>query len=274
MPLTPDARLAPVLAAPGAGEHTYVVHAVRYGTYTTTRAACLRPVLPGDEHRTLQMDFFLWLVQNAERTVVVDTGFDPGAGHRRGRRCLADPVGLLRAAGVDPERVEDVVLTHLHYDHVGNLGAFPHATIHLHRREYEFWRSQTQAPVSGGLVESSELAAIDTAASAARARLIEHDGEVFPGVHVLWIGGHTAGQMVVVVHTRRSVVVLASDALHFYEELDGRQRFAVASDPAEAKAGFELLRRLAECGAVIVPGHDPLVLERFPRFSEFVVELA
>ena len=89
----------------------------------------------------------------------------------------------------------------------------------------------------------------------------------------LWTGGHSPGQLIVAVRIADAILVLASDALHFYEELDDGVTFALLSDLEELNAGYELLRGLAAGGAVIVAGHDPLVLERFTaldgQLSEF-----
>ncbi len=244
----------------------YEVLALRYGTCLTTRAHCfLSYERYGEPDAPVRMDFFLWVLRGPERTIVVDTGFDPLVAARRRRACLLAPAQALALAGVDPAEVEHVVLTHLHYDHAGNLDAFPRASFHVHGRELDFWRG----PYAGrqqfaALVEPAELAAVWSAASAGRIRRIDGDGEIARGVLALWTGGHTPGQLIVAVRGRRSIVVLASDALHFYEELDQDRPFAVLSDLQEMYAGYDLLRELAGRGAAIVPGHDPTVLERFP----------
>jgi glyoxylase-like metal-dependent hydrolase (beta-lactamase superfamily II) len=269
-----DLRLAPLWAEEAAAP-TYEVVALRYGTCVTRRAQCfLGYELYREGDAPQQMDFFLWVVRNAETTIVVDTGFDPHVAERRTRTCLIPPAEALVFAGVPPAAVEHVVLTHLHYDHIGNLGAFPRASFEVQGSELDFW----DGPYAGrgqfaALVEPAELAAIQSAARAGRIRRLEGDSVIAPGVMALWTGGHTPGQQIVVVRGARSVVVLASDALHFYEELDGDRPFAVLSDLAEVYAGYDLLRELAGMGATIVPGHDPAVLDRFPRMPGRLAEM-
>jgi glyoxylase-like metal-dependent hydrolase (beta-lactamase superfamily II) len=222
--------------------------------------------LYGEGDAPQQMDFFLWVVRNAETTIVVDTGFDLEVAERRTRTCLIPPAEALALAGVPPATVEHVVLTHLHYDHIGNLAAFPRASFEVQGREIDFWKGpHARRGQFAALAEPLELAAIEAAALAGRVRRLEGDSPIAPGVMTLWTGGHTPGQQIVVVRGARSIVVLASDALHFYEELDGDRPFLVLSDLAEVYAGYELLRELAAMGATIVPGHDPAVLNRFPR---------
>jgi glyoxylase-like metal-dependent hydrolase (beta-lactamase superfamily II) len=269
-----ERRLEPLLARLTAGP-AYEVLALRYGTWLTTRAHCfLGYERYAEPDAPLRMDFFLWVLRGERRTIVIDTGFDPDVGARRGRTCLLSPTRALALAGVEPATVRQLVLTHLHYDHIGNLGAFPAAAIHVHGRELDFWSGPDAARDEfAGLVEPSELAALEAAERSGRVRRIEHDTELAPGVHALWTGGHTPGQLVVAVMGRASLVVLASDAMHFHEELDRGRPFALLSDLAEMHAGYELLRELAVRGARIVPGHDPAVMSAFPRLPGALTEL-
>jgi glyoxylase-like metal-dependent hydrolase (beta-lactamase superfamily II) len=239
------------------------------------RSQYLRPVQPERQAEgPLQMDYFVWTVQSPEHTIVVDTGFDPVVGERRRRTCLTAPASLLAAVGVDPAAVETVVLTHLHYDHIGNLAAFPRASFVVHRRELEFWSSRrAKHPEFAALIEPQELSEIDAAADAGRILRIDRDTELAPGVLALWTGGHSPGQLIVVVRSAGSIIVLASDALHFYEELDGDVTFAFCASLEEARAGYGLLRDLAARDAEIVAGHDPRVLDRFPRLEGELSEL-
>jgi len=266
-----EERLGPVLQ-PAPADRTYEVFALRYGTCRTTHA-----------HRTggppgqseIQMDFYLWVIRGPEQTIVVDTGFDPAVGRRRRRTCLADPIALLRLLGVDPETVGQLVLTHLHYDHIGNVNAFPRAAIHLHRRELEFWQGdEARRPEAAALNEPGELRVIESALDAGRINLIDADAEIAPGVLAIPAPGHTPGQLIVAVRCDPSIVVLASDALHFYGELDGQLRFALFTDAEQTEAAYALLRRITETGAIVVPGHDPEVLDRFPRLPEALGEFA
>ena len=97
-------------------------------------------------------------------------------------------------------------------------------------------------------------------------RLAFHDGDsqVAPGVTTHRIGGHTMGMQCVRVRTRRGWVVLASDASHLYENMEATAPFPIAYSVADMVQGYETMRRLAESPAHIVPGHDPLVMERYP----------
>jgi glyoxylase-like metal-dependent hydrolase (beta-lactamase superfamily II) len=222
----------------------YEVLALRYGTRLTERREVF--VDPGHDG-PIAMDYFLWVLRNGGTTIVVDTGFDVEVGERLGRTCVIPPLEALARAGVDPSGVETVVLTHLHYDHTGHVHAFPNAEVVVPAVELD-------APA-----EPFEPAEVERIRTAPRLRRLEESGEVAPDVYAHIVGGHSPGQLVLDLGD----VVLASDAIHYYEELEGEGRtFAVHVDVEALHRGYDLLRRLGE-RATIVAGHDPAVLERF-----------
>jgi glyoxylase-like metal-dependent hydrolase (beta-lactamase superfamily II) len=232
--------------------------AVRYGTLRATEGELFHELDSGEPQ---SLDYFFWLLRYDDATVLVDTGFDPEVAARRGRDCLCPPVEALRRLGV--ESVDRVVVTHFHYDHVGNLPAFADAELLVPARELEFWTSEAgRDPRFAGHVEAAEVDWI----AASGARTYEGGDEVAPGVTALALPGHTPGQMGLVA----GEVVLASDAVHFYEEFEQRRPFWVFTDLAAMRASYEVL---AATGGVLVPGHDPLVMERFPAAGENAVRV-
>jgi glyoxylase-like metal-dependent hydrolase (beta-lactamase superfamily II) len=241
----------------------YDVAALRYGTRTTRKSECyLDWDSYGEPDQEIVMDYFFWVVRNGDTAIVVDTGFDPLVGERRGRTTLCPPVELLRRIGVEPESVETVVLTHLHYDHTGNIDAFTNAERVAQLRELEFWFGpEARLPQFAPHVEREEIERLDEV----RIRVLDGDAEVAPGVEAVLVGGHSPGQMVLVVRTAGGTAVLASDAVHYYEELDLERPFAIHHDLEAMRAGYRVVRELASRpGAALVAGHDPEVMNRFP----------
>jgi glyoxylase-like metal-dependent hydrolase (beta-lactamase superfamily II) len=250
----------------------YEVLAVRYGTRTATKAeSYLNYHLYGEPDVEVAMDYFFWVVRGAGRTLVVDTGFDPDVGARRGRTLLVDPVRALAALGVDAAAVDQVVVTHAHYDHIGNLHRFPNAEIVIARSEYEFWTG----PYAGRLqlahtTEPAELAQLSAVRDEGRLRLVEGTVDLQPGIELVVVGGHTPGQLVAQVAVRGTggapgAAVLATDALHFYEELERDRPFFVVADLVAMYRGFDVLREMSEDpGRLLVAGHDAAVPQRFP----------
>ncbi|HSN13358.1 MAG TPA: N-acyl homoserine lactonase family protein [Anaeromyxobacteraceae bacterium] len=216
--------------------------------------------------RPMPMDYFVWLVRGGGRTLVVDTGFGEEAADRRQRRLLRSPVEGLRALGVEAATVEDVVLTHLHYDHAGNLGAFEKARFHLQAAEmtYASGPAMAHAPL-GGAFDAEDVAAMVRRVFAGRVRFHDGDTALFPGVTLHRIGGHTRGLQAVSVTTARGLVVLASDASHYWANLTERNPFPIFVDLEAMMTGWDRLRALAPSLDHLVPGHDPAVLARFPH---------
>ncbi len=260
---TPDA--ATVGAGAGVAA-TYEVSAVRYGSLRARKSDLFyRYGTYGEPDAEVEMAFYFWVLRNDERTVLVDTGFDPAAAARRGRECLVEPLQALADAGVAAESVSTVLITHFHYDHVGNLAAFPDAEVIAPRTELDFWTGPLASREQFALhVEVAEIERLRGLAAAGSLRTTEGEQEVLPGVTAIEVGGHSPGQQLIVVATATGSVVLTSDAVHFYEELELDRPFGVLAELGAMYRAYERIRELgAASGAVVVPGHDPLVAERF-----------
>ncbi len=247
----------------------YEVYALRYATRDGRRRDHF---IGGDPHDApMPMDYYIWLAKGKDCTVVIDTGFTEEVCRKRGGRTyLRCPVQALDALGVRPEQVHHVILTHLHYDHAGNFDRFPAARFHLQESELQYatGRYMHYPRLSHsfcGLVRLNY-----------RQRVYFHQGagEVAPGISVHWAGGHTAGLQFARVHTKRGWVVLASDVSHFYENFESGRPFSTAFHVGQMLEGFDSLRAQASSPAHIVPGHDPLVMKRYPPASADLTGIA
>lgn len=251
-------------AAP-AGAEPYRVHAVRYATLQTPRAAVF---LGGDAAGGMtRLDYFVWTIEGNGRTFVVDTGFKAPVAARRGRQWLRCPTEGLAALGMDAAEVQDVIVTHLHYDHAGNLDLFPRARLHLQEREMQFATGRMMCNRHGsfsGLIEEEDLHALVHRLFGGRVHYVDGSAELAPGLEVHRVGGHTPGLQMVRVWTQRGWLVLASDATHFYENIACERPFHVVIDLAEMFDGWRTARALAASPDHIVPGHDPLVMQQYP----------
>jgi glyoxylase-like metal-dependent hydrolase (beta-lactamase superfamily II) len=257
------------------------VVAVRYATRAASkRTFFLRYDSYGEPDAPQSLDYYFWVVGEGPEALVVDCGFDPAVGARRGRTCLVPPVEALARLGVDPASVPRLLLTHFHYDHVGNLDAFPNAELLVPERELRFWTGPLASRAQfAEVVEPEEIERIAEAHRRGRVRTMGSRTAVAPGVTAIDVGGHSPGQQILVVETASGPVVLASDAVHLYEELERDRPFEIVADLAEMYLAYDLVRDLCrQPGAVMVPGHDPEVLTRFPRLDgpagEFAVRIA
>lgn len=243
------------------------VYAIRYGRRVASRSEVfLHYDAYGEADGALGMDYYFWVLRRRDETVVIDCGFQEKVGERRGRTTLLSPLDALHHLGLPASSVSTVVLTHAHYDHIGNLAQFPAANVVMAEKEYSFWTGPYgQARVVAQLTEPGEIEKLSERHAAGAMSLIDHERVIASGVTATVLGGHTPGQLALSVQTVAGTTVIASDALHYYEEAEADRPFAHSTDLVDTFAGYAWLRQQAAQGASILAGHDPTVMSRFPR---------
>lgn len=242
----------------------YEVFAIKYGS-VQNRPRHTNFIMADPHDGNMPIDYYVWAIVNENRTIIVDTGFDHKEAKLRGREIMRLPREGAEMLGIDCDKIEDVILTHMHYDHAGTCDHFPNARFHLQELEMRYVTGQHMCqdtfrhPYSCHHVQEMVGYLYDK-----RLQFHSGEGQIAPGVSVYLIGGHTMGVQSVRVLTKRGWVMLASDAAHFYENMEKPSPFPIVYNVADMLAGFDTLRGLAESDKHIIPGHDPLVLARYP----------
>jgi glyoxylase-like metal-dependent hydrolase (beta-lactamase superfamily II) len=248
-------------------ENTWEVYALRYAHHVR---AARENFMTGDPHdeSPMPLDYYVWAVKTSARTFIIDTGFDAAIAQQRGRTFLKSPVEGLKAIGIDAAKVEDVIITHMHYDHCGNHEMLPAARYHVQEREMQFCTSRHMThSFMRWPFDPEDIAAMIRRLFAGRVVFHNGDEEIAPGLSVHHVGGHTMGMQIVRVNTRRGVVVLASDASHLYANMERGIPYPIAHNVAEVMEGYRRAYALASSREHVIPGHDPLVLTRYPSPS-------
>ncbi len=245
---------------------SWEITAVRYGTLRSHKSELFyRYQGYGEPDASQDMDFFFYVLRDGAEVILVDTGFSPAAAIPRGRECLTAPAEALERLGVDAASVSRLVITHMHWDHIGNVGLLENAEWFVPQAELEFWaRPMARNLQLWAHVDPDGVALLEAAWRDGRVVATGAEHEIAPGLRALTVGGHSPGQQVLIVETAGGQVVLASDAVHLYEELELERPFGVMVNLPEMVEAYALLKRLRDDGAVVVPGHDPLVTQRYP----------
>ena len=239
-------------------------YALRYAHH---RRAARENFLGGDPHdeSPMPMDYFIWVVKSGERVYVIDTGFDETVAKQRGRDFLRCPGEGLKSIGIDPAEVRDVIVSHMHYDHSGNHTMFPKARYHVQDLEMQFCtgRYMTHPHCRFPFAADDVVAMIRHLYDG---RVVFHSGDeqIDDGLSVHHVGGHSMGLQMIRVRTRRGWVVLAADAAHYYANMERDLAYPFTFNIGEVLEGYRRARALADSPAHIIPGHDPLVLQRYP----------
>lgn len=223
----------------------------------------------GDFHDAdSNLDYFVWVAKRGSEVYLIDTGFGQEAADARGREILMPVSEGLRLLGLEPNGIENVILTHLHYDHAGTLDQFSNATFHLQDAEaaYATGRCMCHASLRHPFDVKDVMSYVQKLFGG---QIKFHSGtsDIAPGLSVHLVGGHTAGLQVVRVWTQRGWVVLASDASHLYGNMEREIPFPAVHHVANMLEGYQIVRALAESDQHIIPGHDPQVMLKYPAPS-------
>jgi glyoxylase-like metal-dependent hydrolase (beta-lactamase superfamily II) len=249
------------------------VYAVRYGALPSFRVSGL--IAGADTSRRIDATLMVWLLRGPNgRVVLVDAGFKrPDLIARWKPIDYMRPDSALARAGAKAEDITDVIISHIHWDHFDGADLFPRAKIWIQLDEVNH-HVDANGTVLDRAIDGPDAAMLTSLRAAGRVALVNGDDqEIIPGIRVYTGGKHTWQSQYVGVQTRSGTVVLASDNLYLYENLDKRVPIAQTVDPIKNLLAQDRMKELAATPTLIVPGHDPAVFERFEKVAPGVVRI-
>jgi glyoxylase-like metal-dependent hydrolase (beta-lactamase superfamily II) len=244
----------------------YSIQAIRYATSPGVPVSEL--VIGGPKDQKVDIAMVVWLIRGGRHTILFDSGF-----HRDTflkyfpMQDYLRPDEAVKTAGVQPEAVTDIVISHAHWDHMGGIDLFPKANVWIQKEEYRYYTMEAWQPGGqhGGIDpdDVKELLQLNTEG---RVRLVDGDNvEIFPGIRAYTGSRHTYASQYLRVDGNPPFV-LASDNCYFYLNLSSHLPSATFSD-ADHPANVAAQSRMIElAGSVdrVVPGHDALQFQKFP----------
>ena len=253
----------------------YQIYAIRYGTIPDFAVSGL--VAGADRNRKLDIAMLVWLVEGGGRTVLVDSGFYRNQFFKQWHVTdYEKPSDAISRVGVTPDQVTDVIISHMHWDHADGMDLFPKARIWIQKEELEYYAgSAWQSPRTHGGIDPDDVLAVVKLNTERRVGLVDGDAkEILPGITCYTGGKHTYASQYVGVNTKVGTVVLASDNMYLYENLDKHVPIAATLDAASNLRAQDRMKQLAAKPELVIPGHDPEVMKRFPETQPGVVRIA
>ena len=268
--------LSIALSSTWASDNTpqYKVYAIHYGTMDGYSLSYLNYLGDPKEQRT--MDWAFWAIVGNNRVVLVDTGFsDESYVKKWNIKDWSRTDKLLHKIGLTPGDITDIIITHLHWDHAGNIENFnPDATIWIQKSDLEFAAGEA-AQSNFGKIGLSQEDVLDMVKWnwEGRVKLIDGDKEIIPGIKCYLGGKHTFGFQWVSVNTASGTVVLASDIVYMFDNIENMTAIGTGLSSYDAYKTLERILDVASSPSLIVPGHEPKVYERWPTPGNGVAEI-
>ena len=259
----------------GADVDRYEVYAVRFATVGNFPVSSL--VAGADRSRRMDIAMMIWVLKGVDgRIAIVDSGF-----HREkyftqfAVKDYIKPSDAIAPLGIKPEDVTDLLLTHMHWDHAGGIDLFPKARVWVQKDEYDYYTGDAwQSARTHGGIDGDDVLEIVKRNTEGKVSFVRGDDDTSLSGITFGVGGkHTFASQFVMVSARPQAVVIASDNMYLYENLDAHVPIAQTLDAVSNLRTQDRMRSLASEPRLLVPGHDPAVFTRFPRLSDRIVHI-
>jgi len=255
----------------------YEIYALKYaGPFSSSVAMVF---FNQEWDKTIDRNYYLWAIKGKNGVTVVDTGTSLTEQSKRNLKGYVNPVEALARIGVDGSNVKQVIITHIHFDHVGGMEmfpqAFPQAKFYVQKKEFDFWTKDPLVKKKPfvGITDPLANKIIADMKGKGRLQIISGDQVILPGIELLLTPGHTLGLQSVAVNTAKGKAILASDCAHIARSFKEDNPSCLIMDMVAWLHSYEKLRAKASSIDLIFPGHDTLMLTNYPQVAEDVTRL-
>ncbi len=245
---------------------TYEVYALSYGVYPDFPVSAL--LAGADKTRKIDLQMMIWLIKSPGKNILVDTGcYHENVVKGKGIQNLIKASDAIAKLGLSAADITDVIITHMHWDHADGMDLFPSAKIWIQKDEYSYYTGAAwQSGGKSGGIEPDDVLTLVKLNTAHRVNLVDGDDrEIIDGIKVYTGGRHTFASQYVSVRTASGTVVIASDNMYLYENLEKHAPIAQTFDADSNLKAQDRMKQMASRPDLIVPGHDPAVFVKFPK---------
>jgi len=256
-----------------AAQPKYEVFAIRYGTLKDFKMSGL--VAGADPARRMDIALLFWLVKGEGRNILVDCGFYRDQFMKQWKPAdYEKPSVAIERAGLKADDVTDIIITHIHWDHADGFDLFPKAKIWIQKDELEYYAGEAWNGKKRTAADPDDIIGLVKLNTQGRVGLVNGDAhEIIPGI-TCYIGGkHTFQSQFVGVKTAAGTVVLASDNVYMYENMEKHVPIAATLDADSNLRAQDRMKQIASDPRLIIPGHDPAVMTKFPQVAPGVVKI-
>ena len=253
----------------------YEIYALKYAGPFTRKLAYALYGKGWDEN--IEINYYIWVIKGKDEFIVVDTGCGLSGAKQRKLAPYVNPVEILTRIGVDGSNVRKVIMTHMHFDHVGGMemfpASFPKATFYVQKKEYDFWTKNPFSKRPQFNRDEVALKAMADLEGTDRLVLICGDQKILPGIEVLLAPGHTPGLQAVAVNTAKGTAFVASDLSHIHRALREDLTGTVYTDLISSLSSYDKIKARATSIDLVFVGHDAKLFTDFPKVAEDITRL-
>jgi glyoxylase-like metal-dependent hydrolase (beta-lactamase superfamily II) len=246
---------------------TYEVYALSYGTYPGFPVSAL--IGGADKNRKIDLQMMIWLLKGSNgKRILIDTGcYRDTIAQFKGITNFIKPSDTLVKVGLSANDITDIIISHMHWDHADGIDLFPNAKIWIQKEEYDYYTGAAWQPGGKhGGIEPDDVLTLVRLNTQQKVNLIDGDDrEILDGIRVYTGGRHTFTSQYVGVRTANGTVVIASDNMYLYENLEKHAPIAQTFDADSNIKAQDRMKQIASRADLIIPGHDPEVFVKFPK---------